>query len=852
MLELKKIKKEYVLNDFKQNALNGVSLKFRENEFISILGPSGSGKTTLLNIVGGLDVYTSGDLVINGVSTKKYKDIDWDTYRNHNVGFVFQSYNLITHQSILANVELALTISGISSKERKVRAKEMLDKVGLKDHINKKPNQLSGGQMQRVAIARALVNNPDILLADEPTGALDTETSSQILDLLKEIAKDKLVIMVTHNAELAEEYSTRIVKLLDGDIISDSKPYTGKDKGSLNSDKKNKKFMSFKTSLSLSFNNLLTKKGRTILTAFAGSIGIIGIATILSLSNGVDRFIAKTEEDTLSSYPIVLERQTMDATSFIEGMSGDEKDDYEKEANTVYSNDIVVDMMSLMSNQITTNNLGEFKKYIENTNTEINNYTTAIQYSYDLNLQLYANNIDEVIKVNPSPLGDDQSNSMPAGIPMNTSSDVWSEMIDNEELLKAQYDIVAGSWATEYNEVLLVLNEDGELSDLTLYTLGLKDQDEYFDIIDRLSRGEVVETPERTSYKYEDLLNLSFKLVLNTDYYEKINNVWVDQSENEDFMLEILKDAPEIKVTGIIQQNEESSITSTSSGLIFYNKSLTEYVIEKVNDSEIAKEQYDNPEINVFTGLEFSERGETFDYNNLSADEKAYLASLSTEELQNVIAGYTNNAGVVYEDNLAKLGMVDLESPSTISIFSKDFESKTMVENYIKEYNDIQTENGIEENVISYTDYIGLLLSSVTVIVDMISYVLIAFVSISLIVSSIMIGVITYISVLERTKEIGILRAIGASKKDISSVFNAETFIIGLISGVIGITITIVINFIANLIIVALTGVSDIAALPIIGAIILIAISILLTVVAGLIPSGIASKKNPVTALRSE
>lgn len=841
MLELKKIKKEYVVNDFKQNALNGVSLKFRNNEFVSILGPSGSGKTTLLNIVGGLDSYTSGDLLINGVSTKKYKDIDWDTYRNHHVGFVFQSYNLITHQTVLANVELALTISGVNQKERRVKALEVLEKVGLKDHTTKKPNQLSGGQMQRVAIARALINDPDILLADEPTGALDTETSVQIMGLLKEIANDKLVIMVTHNPELAEEYSTRIVKVLDGDIISDSKPYTGKDNED-NKSKKGKKFMSFRTALNLSFNNLLTKKGRTLMTAFAGSIGIIGIATILSLSNGVQEYINKVEEDTLSSYPLTITETSVDASSIITSMSGFENAEVDVTDGIITSNDMISQMLNIMTSELTTNNLTLFKDFIE-TDEEINKYLNTVQYSYNLDLQLYVNSDTDVIKVNPSDLFTDMSTSST----MMTTSDIWVEMFDNQELVESQYELLAGTWATGANEVLILVDENNQISDYTLYTLGLKDQSEIEDMMNAIMMGETFETAEQESYTYDELLDLSFKLVLNTDYYEQSGSTWIDQSDNTEYMLEVLSNALEIEVVGIVKAGEDTSSTIGVTGGVLYTSDLTSYVIENINSSDIATAQLNNPEVNVLTGLSF-EDSEDFNINDLSAEEQAYLATLTTEELQAVLLAYSENTGVSYEEILLTLGIVDIDSPSVINLYSKDFDAKESLEEIISQYNETQD----EENQITYTDYVGLMMSSVTTIIDMITYVLIAFVSISLIVSSIMIGIITYISVLERTKEIGILRAIGASRKDISRVFNAETFIVGLFSGILGIGVTLIINMGANIIIEALTGVANIALLPLSGAVALIVISVTLTLLAGLIPSNMASKKNPVEALRTE
>ena len=841
MLELKKIKKEYIVNDFKQTALNGVSLKFRDNEFVSILGPSGSGKTTLLNIVGGLDSYDSGDLIINGVSTKKYKDINWDTYRNHHVGFVFQSYNLINHQTILANVELALTIGGVSKKERRNRALEVLEKVGLKSHVNKKPNQLSGGQMQRVAIARALINDPDILLADEPTGALDSETSVQIMTLLKEIADDKLVIMVTHNPELANEYSTRIVKVLDGDIISDSKPFTGKEKNN-ETVNKGKKFMSFSTALNLSFNNLLTKKGRTIMTAFAGSIGIIGIATILSLSNGVQEYIDNVEKKTLASYPIVLNDVAADAGSIIESMTISAVADKKYEKNMIYSNDMVKEMLSVMTNELKENNLSKFKKTIESSD-KFSSYVDAVSYSYNLDLQFYKDSDSEVFKVNPSDIFDEMMSNSP-GMMMN--ADVWAQMFDNKEMQKREYDLLAGKMPTNKNEIVILVDKNNQISDYTLYTLGLKDASEIEEMMNAIIAGEKIESPKQTSYSYEELLDLSFKLVLNTDYYAKNNGKWINHETDDKYMLDVLSDAESIKVVGIVKSTKDSSISMNTGGIL-YTKDLTNYVIEEINNSEIAKEQINNPLVNVLTGIKF-EDSKKFDMNNLSYEEKAYLSKLSPEEMQKVIASYTENAGITYEEVLTNLGIVDIESPSVINIYPKDFESKEKLEDFISDYNSKQK----DEDKINYTDFVGMMMNSVTTIIDMITYVLIAFVSISLVVSSIMIGIITYISVLERTKEIGILRAIGASKKDISRVFNAETFIVGLFSGIIGIGVTLIINVFANIIIEGLTGIENLSVLPVSGAVVLIIISVVLTLIAGLIPSKMASKKNPVEALRTE
>ncbi len=856
MLELKKITKTYITGDFKQQALKGVSLKFRDCEFVSILGASGSGKTTMLNIIGGLDHYTSGDLIINGVSTKKYKDRDWDTYRNHRVGFVFQSYNLIPHQTALANVELALTLSGVSKSERRKRAISVLKKVGLKDHMYKKPSQMSGGQMQRIAIARALINDPDILLADEPTGALDSGTSVQIMNLLKEIANDKLVIMVTHNAELANQYSTRIVSLKDGNIIDDTNAYDGKADDSPLTDKKKtrktkKTSMSFITALSLSLDNLMTKKGRTILTAFAGSIGIIGIALILSLSSGVRNYISKVEEDTLSSYPITIEQATVDMTAMMDVMSGKNNNKKEHGLDKIYSDNILGNLVSSMTSQIEQNNLDKFKAYLDK-NKAINEYSNDIQYSYDLSLQLYSTDTSNgVIQVNPTVVMDKigfGSNDM-----MQYSMDtynVWTELMDNPSLLKSQYDIVAGKWPTKYNEVVLIVNENNEVSDYTLYTLGLKDQDDIDGLVKKIVSGEQF-VSEDTSYTYDDILNLEFKLLLNSDYYEKQSDIWVNKKDDEDYMIPLIEEAESIKVVGIIRPNEEANILANH-GMIGYLKDLTEYVIDKTNNSEVVKEQLANPDTNIFTGMAFNDDNDKFDISSLDYEQQMYLASLSQEELALVIENYMDTYGASYDDNIKALGIVDIDKPSTINIYPKDFESKEEIANIISDYNDKVTKDGHDEDVINYTDMVGLMMSSVTSIVDMISYVLIAFVSISLIVSSIMIGIITYISVLERTKEIGILRAIGASKKDISRVFNAETIIEGLSAGIFGIIITVILNIPINTVIKNITGISNIASLPIMGAIILIIISVILTMIAGLIPSRFASRKDPVEALRSE
>ena len=810
MLHLKNIKKDYLSSDTKVSALKGINILFRESEFVSILGPSGCGKTTLLNIIGGLDNYTDGDLVINGKSTKEYNDRDWDTYRNHRVGFVFQSYNLISHQTVLKNVELALTLSGVSKSERRKRAIAVLKKVGLGDQINKRPNQMSGGQMQRVAIARALVNDPDIILADEPTGALDSETSVQIMNLLKEISRDKLIIMVTHNAELASEYSTRIIRILDGKMLDDSNPYEGVELEKKELKKNKKTSMNFLTACSLSLNNLLTKKGRTILTSFAGSIGIIGIALILSLSKGVDLYIEKVQKDTLSTYPVSIMQTTIDTSSLITSLMGGNESG-EHDLDKVYSNDIMLKMIETMSSKVQTNNLQEFKKYIEE-NKEIREYVSSIQYGYNLELQVFKND-ENLTKVNPSSvldimmMGNSDMNSMMSSVP------VWQEMLDNPELLKSQYDLVKGNWPKEKDEIVLIVDENNELSDFALYSLGLKEQSELREIMNKLMKGEKIESIS-SSFEFDDLLNTTYKAILNTDYYKKQNGFWYDSSTDINYMKDVINNGLTLKIVGIIRPNEEATATSMT-GSIGYMSSLVDYLSEKINETEIAKEQLRNKDINVFTGKEFQ----------------------NTES---------------YEMNLMKLGIISKDNPSSINFYANNFDNKEKVIDYISKYNDEVSSKGNEELVINYSDVVGAMMDGVSSIVNTISYVLIAFVTISLVVSSIMIGIITYISVLERTKEIGILRAIGASKKDISRVFNAETMIVGLVAGGIGILATLGLNVIANIIIKSATGISNLASLPLMGAIVLILISTVLTLIAGLIPSRLASKKDPVEALRTE
>ena len=803
MLELKNITKVYKTANITQKALNKVSIKFRDNEFVSILGASGSGKTTMLNIIGGLDRYTTGDLIINGISTKKYKDKNWDTYRNHKVGFVFQSYNLIAHQTALSNVELALTLSGVGKKERRKRAISALKKVGLKEHIYKKPSQMSGGQMQRVAIARALVNDPDILLADEPTGALDSKTSLQIMDLLKEIASDRLVIMVTHNPELANTYSTRIVKLKDGSIIDDSNPY---DDDALDSDSYigKKTSMSFLTALSLSLNNLMTKKGRTFLTAFAGSIGIIGIALILSLSNGVSNYINNKEEEALSNYPITIEKNSMDMASMMMNMMKNKSKHYDD--NKIRSNNVLNDLLS--SFKLKVNNLKEFKEYLDS-NKKIGKYANDIQYGYDLDINLYTKDVDgNNLKVNPTNIYEDLG-VISRFMQFSDNNNVFQELFDSEKMLLDNYDLVAGNLPNNYNEVVIMVDSNNEISDYTLYALGLKSKNELEEMVEKSENGQEVKS-KLEEYDYDELLGLSYKLVLNSDYYILDNNIWIDKSENEDFINNLLDDSEVIKVVGIIKSHEDTSLTTT--GAIGYTKDLTKYVIDKINDSDIVKAQKNNPEINVFTN-------KRFDDDTIEIDPSIYM--LSEAEIKSYIDNIMNNKSS-YEDNLKKLGSIDMNNPDTLKIYPKDFKSKDEIVQIINNYNKGKKEN----DKITYTDTVGMMMKSVTSIVNIISYVLIAFVGISLVVSSIMIGIITYISVLERRKEIGILRAIGARKKDISRVFNAEAIIEGLSAGILGIIITLLLSFIVNIIVSNIFDVHDIMNLPIVAIFVLIFITL--------------------------
>ena len=1038
MLKLKKIVKEYSAGDAKVVALKGVNIEFRKNEFVSILGHSGCGKTTLLNIIGGLDQYTTGDLIIEGRSTKDFKDGDWDSYRNHSIGFVFQNYNLIPHQSVLSNVELALTLSGVSKAERKAKAKAALEKVGLGDQINKKPNQMSGGQMQRVAIARALVNDPEILLADEPTGALDTETSVQIMDLLKEISAEKLVIMVTHNPELAEEYSTRIIRLVDGNIVNDTNPYDTEDverkektRAEKRSEKKaakalpKKPSMSFFTALSLSLNNLMTKKARTFLTSFAGSIGIIGIALILALSSGFQAYIDSIQQETLTSYPVMIEKTAMDMTSMMGGMAGiSPTGEVDHALDKVYSNTLTSSMMESFTAEIHQNDLAAFKKYLENGENSIAQYASSIKYTYGGKINIFSSDTSKgVNQVYPSPVigmmetmmgsinmgGMAMDNSMMTSMTMMMNS--WQELIDNEEMLHDQYEIVKGAWPQNYNEVVLIIDKNNEISDIAIQGLGLTSGQDMMEAFMAAQSGEII-PPPKFELEYDEILDMTFRVVLEPDYftYDKETKTWNDMRGDEAYVQKLVENGEEIKIVGIVRPADDS-IMVTTMGAIGYTADLTRHIIDATNQCEIVKQQKADPKTDVFTGIPFekeevkkenaapkasgvsldpqidpaikavadtapkassmaltsgapkatptqmagmpdfsqfpavseeeiyagidemysgeeaekmkrtvelmlkpmlsiSERNELVGYLDemLAGQEIEGMGQITGEQaysflmmmdkqtklkmLNAIMSGEfggvappadggdqttapeekpsedkkpTEQAPEVqpepepepepeplaksYEEALNMLGVADLDNPQSIYIYPLDFESKDMISDEIDKYNALQSD---AKSHIKYTDYIGLLLSSVTTIINIISYVLIAFVAISLVVSSIMIGIITYISVLERTKEIGILRAIGASKKDISRVFNAETFIVGLVSGSFGIGSTLLLSIPINAIIYHLAGLPNVAKLPVDGAIILILISIVLTLISGLVPSKIASRKDPVEALRTE
>lgn len=986
MLEIRNIVKDYETGSETVHALKGVSIAFRESELVSILGQSGCGKTTLLNIIGGLDQYTSGDLIINGQSTKQYKSADWDIYRNHSVGFIFQSYNLIPHQSVLSNVELALTLSGVSKAERRRRAKEALEKVGLGNQLNKRPNQMSGGQMQRVAIARALVNDPDILLADEPTGALDSETSIQIMELVKEIAKDRLVIMVTHNPELAEKYSTRIVKLLDGRIVGDSDPFDPAKEPAHSEVRKTevtkgqKTSMSFLTALSLSKNNLMTKKGRTFLTSFAGSIGIIGIALILSLSNGVQEYINSVERSTLASFPVSIQHETVDYTSLMTSMMNVRDNAEEnRDPDRIYTNDISTEMMKTMLSEMQTNNLAEFKEYLESDPDGISASIEEIQYSYDSNLYIYGHSADgDIMQINPSTvmsamMGQSMADNVSQmtntysslmGSSSMSSYDAFRELLSTD-MLKTEYEVLAGRLPEAYNEVVVLVTDRNELSDVTLYTLGLRNQGELEGMMSSVMAGESFDLDTGDlSFSYDDLMGMEFSMLTAPEFYQKNDDgTWTDMRSDSEFMEQAAENGLKLKVVGILKPDADSLISSTNSGGIGYTHALTEYMIDKTNSSELVKAQKENPDVDVFTGIEFPKADEEeeqpmsqseamemltgmlteeqrtklnegimaalteeqqaqiqsammgmvsdeqinsimmgvltpeqltqlqsgADVNSLLTDaQKAQMsaqiaASLTVEqnaELSAMMNGmvdptkmYTifmqvlttdqlrqlmdmtkepETTDATYDGNLKLLGVAELSEPSSMKIYATDFESKEKITQLIEKYNDSKIADDNQADVINYTDYVGLMMSSVSDIINAISYILIAFVAISLIVSSIMIGIITYISVLERTKEIGILRAMGASKRDISNVFNAETLIVGFSAGVIGIAVTLLLNIPINIIIENITGIANVALLPWQGGVILVVISMLLTLIAGLVPAEVAAKKDPVEALRTE
>ena len=841
MLQLQHISKVYHTGNQEFHALKDISIRFRENEFVSILGQSGSGKTTLLNIIGGLDQYTSGDLLIQGKSTKQFKDRDWDSYRNHTIGFIFQSYNLIGHQTALSNVEIAMTLSGVSKAERKKRAIEVLERVGLKDHLYKKPSQMSGGQMQRIAIARALVNDPKVILADEPTGALDSETSVQIMDLLKDIAKERLVIMVTHNPELAQKYSTRIVQVLDGNILSDSNPCEPTEETKQVDIQFTKTKMSFITALVLSFNNLLTKKGRTLLTAFAGSIGIIGIALILALSNGVSDYVKKVQEDTLVSLPLTISEQNQ---SNLLATSPDlsekpYKDNHELGINTILTN--------LLKKQIGKNDLASFKTYLEEHTSKVESLTKDIRYRYNLQPFIYASDTSNGPKsILPSTLADEieTANQTMKGYLQNLN--YWSELSSDSSMLESKYDVLEGRFPQDKSEIVLIVDENNQISDLLLYSLRIKDPSELNDTkkLDELSSQ---------TYQYSDFIGKTFKAVVNTNRFVKENNLWINKIDNASYMKTQIENGLQLKIVGVLRQKDgTSSGVNTPSGGIAYTSALIDYTSEYIQNSDIVKEQEANQNLNVFTGKDFAKDPKPFSSENLTEEEKIQLAKMTPEEQAQYIQQYNDNSASTYEENLAKMGVINKSKPAAIELYTSSFQQKQDLKEFINAYNTAKKEAGEDDKVLAYSDDIQTIMSSITTLVGVVTTVLVGFVAISLIVSSIMISIITYISVLERTKEIGILRAMGASKKDIRRIFTAETAIEGLISGVLGIAITFLATFPINAIVAKMTNVGNVAQLPIEVALILIGISIVLTMLAGLIPSRIAAKKDPVESLRSE
>lgn len=886
MLRLKKITKEYAIGGGSVHALKGISLDFREKEFVAILGPSGCGKTTLLNIVGGLDKYTEGDLVINGRSTKKYGDADWDVYRNHSIGFVFQSYNLVSHQSALANVELALKISGASKAERRAKAIAALERVGLGDQIDKKPNMMSGGQMQRVAIARALVNDPDIILADEPTGALDSETSIQVMDLLKEVAADRLVIMVTHNPDLADEYATRTIRLKDGLVVSDSNPVTEEElQDELPSKNPARTKLGFKTALGLSFNNLLTKKGRTILTSFAGAIGIIGIALILALSNGVNEYVSSIESDMMGSYPIELEKQAIDLESLMGSAQPalGEGSAEEHESDGIYSKNVVADSVVASEEMLKENDLGKFKAYLEENASSLDGFVSATEYGYGVTPQAYRLADDgNVIQVSPSALEQDESNAtstpmegmgasgMPDAMSMGMSgsssaNSEWEQLASDQNLRESQYDLLAGDWPAASDEIALVVTEDNEVSDYSLYTLGLMDIDEMNEMVDAIKDGEEYDDPQER-FEYQDAIGMEYQVFATSELYAKSDSgeAWINKTEDEDYLKSVFDKGLTVKVSCVLKAKDGAGITNG----IGYDSRLTDYLMKTTSESEIVKEQINDPDTNVLTGTAFDaaadestsqatgvEQGGAVNDAAASFDPAALAAQsgsssgISSDQLAIMLAQASDTTPKTYEEVLDALEYVTADQPSTISMYPTDFEGKEKIEGLIDDYNS-QTDKDTDK--VTYTDLIGTLTSSLTTMIDTISYVLIAFVAISLIVSSIMIAIITYISVLERTKEIGILRAVGASKGSVTRIFTAETFIEGLISGVLGIVVALLVCIPINAVVSSLFGIDAIAALPLEYSIVLIAISVVLTLVAGFVPSRMAARKDPAVALRTE
>ncbi|WP_300970712.1 ABC transporter ATP-binding protein/permease [Faecalibaculum rodentium] len=865
MLRLEHLVKDYYTGDEIVHAIRDLTVTFRDNEFVSILGPSGCGKTTLLNIIGGLDNYNSGNLVINGRSTKDYTDKDWDTYRNHRIGFVFQSYNLIMHQTVLQNVALSMALTDVPKDEREKRAAAALEKVGLKDQLNKKPTQMSGGQMQRVAIARALVNDPEILLADEPTGALDSHTSVQIMDLLKEIAKDRLVIMVTHNPELAQQYSTRIIRLRDGEIVSDSDPV--REGEELEDEQKplKKPSMKFGTALSLSFNNLLTKKGRTLLTAFAGSIGIIGIGLIMSLSSGMQGYIDRVEQDTMTSYPVTIEDNTMDMSVLMSAMMDrDEQGEKKSYDGTVRSRAFADKLLGSIADT-EKNNLTAFRKYLNSPGgQELKETASAIEYNYGITMHVYNKQAvgDKLVAVSPNGLMDELGMSdminlrdqfmggMSSAMP---GSEVWMALPAESSLRDREYELLDGHWPENEDEVMLEVDDSGEISDFTLYSLGLMNQSELVENYKDLQAEKTEEiTPGKpVAYTKDELLGMEFTLVPNSALYKKVGNIWVDESGDEAFVQEAVTNGRTLKITGIMKPRETSLGPVSTMGGVYYDRSLENWIRTEGKSSKIVKEQEAHQDVNVFTGRKFGDSAQ-LTAADLTPEQQMMLASLSQQELMDYMASYNDAANATYESNMAKLGIFNDDTPTSIDLYADTFEDKEKIGDLIAEYNDLQQAEGNDANVISYNDAVGAMMSGVSDIINIISYVLMAFVSISLVVSSIMIGIITYISVLERVKEIGILRAMGASKRDVTNVFNAETFIIGLLSGLLGVGLTVLLNIPISMVIERMTGVAGIAQMPLNGAVILIGVELLLTMLAGLIPARMAARKDPVQALRSE